>query len=588
MGDDSKQMNDEGQEQSFVVRTVGDFEQQILDNDAVMREKDALFAKDINHDASWAVFGRVMNWKHANQKVMLTLENGEAELVWFSAEILRVRVNSTVVEQNLYFSYFLQEQVELDAVSLDIRHDEATLFIHVGEYVYHIGREAFTIQCWRGEVLCWQVNGFDIREDKHAVGTRLHLHDDEACYGTGERAFGLNLRGRVLPMWNTDPGGYKRGDDPINTCISFYTGVYDDGCYGVLWDTPVRSLFDLGANDSDVAHLTGETDKISCYFFAGERVEDVLTRYSQITGSMAMPPLWALGYHQSRYSYMTADEVLSVAQTLRDKEIPCDVIYLDIHYLEKNKVFTWNTENFPDLAVLIEKLHAMNMKIVPILDPGIAVEAGYVGHDTGIEAGVFLTYPDGENVAGVVWPGLCYFPDFTDSSTREWWAQQLVSLLDCGVDGFWNDMNEPLIFQVDAPPADLPDYVQHAKEGLGGTHLELHNVYGTLMAQASLKGLERHRPDKRQFTFTRASSAGAQRVASSWTGDNHSTWDDLHMAITTTLQMGMSGLAFTGSDVGGFMGDTTGELLTRWMQAGAYMPFFRNHCAVDAINQEPW
>lgn len=584
-----EQKSSEGQEQEFVIRTVNDFEQQILDNDAVIAEKDAIHGREADSDIPWQAFGRVMQWQNIHGKLLLTLENGEAELVWFADNILRVRVNPVAVEQQHYFSYFLQEKIEVDDhYERRIQADDNVIVVQVGRYAYRIAREALAIACWQGESLCWQVIDFSADSGQRQVGMQMLLREGEACYGTGERAFGLNLRGRALSMWNTDPGGYGRGDDPINTCISFYTGVHDDGAYGLLWDTPARSQFDLGAQDMNVAYITGETPEIGCYLFAGARVDAVLRGYSLITGRMPMPPLWALGYHQSRYSYATADEVLTVAAMLREKCIPCDVIYLDIHYLDKYKVFTWDKDAFPDLADMVAQLHAMNMKVVPILDPGVKVEAGYAGYETGLENGIFMTYPDGELVAGVVWAGLSYFPDFTDSAAREWWAQQVEPLLACGIDGLWNDMNEPLIFQIDAPPRGLPDYAQHKEEGLGGTHSELHNVYGTLMAQASRTGLERQRPDRRQFIFTRAASAGAQRVASSWTGDNHSTWDDLHIAITTTLQMGMSGLAFTGSDVGGFMGDTDGELLTRWTQAGAYMPFFRNHCAVDAVHQEPW
>lgn len=580
--------NQQATEQDFVIRTVDDFEQQIIDNKAIIQAYNERYLQEKSTDAEWHLSGNIQKFERIKNGILIHLDNGVAQLIWINPQTLHLRIAPQAQILSDYFSYFVADTLKTDLVDLVINDTATELSIAVGGYQYTINKSNLAMTCSHNDSVQWAQSSFNWTSDLSEVGVHIQLHADEACYGTGERAFGLNLRGRQLPIWNTDPGGYARGDDPINACVPFYLGVHNTAAYGVLWDDSSRALFDIGASHADELRITGETNTLSCYFFTGKTASDVLSLYSNVTGYMQMPPLWALGYHQSRYSYMSADEVLSVARELREREIPCDVIYLDIHYMSENRVFTWNQANFPDMAGMIEQLHAMNMRIIPILDPGIKAEVGYVGHDTGVEADVFVKYPDGEYAAGVVWPGLCYFPDFTSENVRTWWVEQLAPLLETGIDGIWNDMNEPLIFDNVSSPVDLPDYVQHDKEGHGGTHLELHNVYGTVMAQASLQALEKHRPNQRQFTFTRACTAGTQRIASSWTGDNHSTWDDLHIAISTSLQMGLSGIAFTGSDIGGFMKDTTGELLTRWTQAGALMPFFRNHSAVDVIHQEPW
>lgn len=582
-------MVDQNTQPGDVIKTVDDFRQSIIDNKAVIHSYDEQYKQEFNPDEEWIVCGAILAFEISQRGLSITLTNGKATLIWINPGTLHVTITPEYMKNDTQFSYISVDMPEYSDEPINFQENEDSIIAIIGDYRYVIDKVSLSIHCSKGEIIVRENALFSWQVDNQQSQLSVAMQADESSFGTGERAFELNLRGRILPIWNTDPGGYARGDDPVNACVPFYIGVHGKTSYGVLWDDTTRAVFDIGASDSNQLQITCDSNNIiSCYFFAGDTVNEVLAHYTNITGRMHMPPLWAIGYHQSRYSYKNEEEVLTIARELRERNIPCDVIYLDIHYMEDYRVFTWNKKNFPDMKGLIEKLHAMNIQIVPILDPGIKVDEGYIGHDTGIEQSVFIKYPDGENVAGVVWPGLCYFPDFSSPFARDWWVEQLSDLLETGVDGIWNDMNEPLIFDYEAVPGNLPDYALHEKEGMGGKHKEIHNVYGTLMAKASLSALKKHRPGKRQFTFTRACTAGTQRYASSWTGDNHSTWDDLHIAITTTLQMGLSGIAFTGSDIGGFMKDATGELLTRWTQAGALMPFFRNHSAVDVIQQEPW
>ena len=570
------------------------FQQAIIDNQTVIARYDEQYLSPAPDDVpDWTTLGAVVTYRELDNGVLIACENGYAQVIVIAPMTIQVRVQSESDDFGDYFSYYVAQTTHEPPafrISESVPYattDDDTIYIETDTHTFRVNKDDFrlAVDTRYGRTIYNETDSVSWANND-AVRLRAALRPDEASYGTGERAFSLNLRGRQLAMWNTDPGGYSRGDDPVNYCVSFYLGVHADGVYGLLWDNPAKGVFDIGATAHDELLIQSETGAISYYLFAGESVNDVLTAYSAITGRMPMPPLWALGYHQSRYSYFDTEDILETARTLRAENMPCDAIYLDIHYMDDYRIFTWDHEKY-DMQGLIDDLHALNMKLVVILDPGIKVDDSYEGYNSGIEQGIFVTYPDDQPAAGVVWPGLCHFPDFTDPKGRKWWSDQLHDLLACGVDGIWNDMNEPLMFSPESPIA-LPHYTRHSKEGRGGTHLELHNVYGTQMARASREALAQHRPDKRQFVISRAGSAGAQRYASSWTGDNYSTWDDLRLSLSMSLQMGLSGIAFTGADLGGFNQDVSGELLTRWMQANVLLPFYRNHSAVNAIRQEPY
>lgn len=563
---------------------------EIVENDKIIQQYDEQYLQPASAPPlPWQQCGSVVTQQAIENGLLLVCENAFMELRWFAPKILRVRVQPESNDFSGYFSYYVDPNLNEQAVDLRIRESNEQINILAGDQHYSIDKATSRITCYDedNQPIFAMADSASWREDRQ-VSITARLHPFEASYGTGERAFNLNLRGRRLPIWNTDPGGYHRGDDPVNYCVSYYLGVHAHGAYGLLWDNPARGVFDIGAAEPEKLHITAETGTLSYYLFAGKDVNDVMAQYTLITGRMPLPPLWALGYQQNRYSYESEVETLEVAQKLRELQIPCDAIYLDIHYMDEFRIFTWNQETFNNLHGLVDNLHAIGMKIVTIMDPGVQVKEGYAGYDTGIEEGIFITYPDGKPAAGVVWPGLCHFPDFSNPKARDWWKEQLAPLLQTGIDGLWNDMNEPLIFKYEELPGFLPDYTLQDKEGRGGTHLELHNVYGMLMGQASKAALDEQRPGKRQFNIIRAGAAGAQRDSLAWSGDNHSTWDQLHLAISMCIQLGLSGISFTGADVGGFGSDTTGELLTRWTQAGALLPLFRNHSAYGTVRQEPW
>lgn len=426
---------------------------------------------------------------------------------------------------------------------------------------------------------------------------RQHLPAGVHLYGLGEKAFGLERRGRRYELVNSDPECYTWYDDPLYQSIPFFLALAPveslgsggktggaTAAYGILLDNASHSAFDFGYAQAGELSFSAEAGEMRYYFMAAPRLTDVIETYTALTGRIALPPLWALGYHQARWSYPDEATVRQLAAEFRRRCIPCDAIYLDIDYMDGFRCFTWNEQAFPNHRQMIADLRDVGIKTVAIVDAGIKMDPGYSVHDDGLAQDVFLKYPDGQLFHGPVWPGECYFPDFTSPTVRRWWGDLYAPLVEEGIAGFWNDMNEPSIFRQQT----MPGVLRHDCDGRGASHREIHNAYGTQMARATAEGLARLRPDERQLVISRAAFAGHQRHTMVWTGDNYSTWDGLRLTVPMSLSLGLSGLAFNGADVGGFMGDCTGELLARWMQLGAFTPFFRNHAAMHSVQQEPW
>jgi len=311
----------------------------------------------------------------------------------------------------------------------------------------------------------------------------------------------------------------------------------------------------------------------------------LISALTELIGRSELPPLWALGYHQSRWSYSSAAEVRELAAKLRSRRLPCDALWLDIDYMKELRSFTWDPERFPEPERLIEELRAQGLRVVAILDPGIAHAKRYPPHKSALEGGHFVLDEHGAPVVGRVWPGPCSFPDFTREPTRAWWAAQVEKFVGSGLSGLWIDMNEPSVFRT--PGRTLPARAQHRGLG-GGDHASLHNLYGQLMAQATREGLLSARPGERPFVLTRSNHLSGARFAAQWTGDNQASWDDLRWSIAMTLTLGLCGQPFAGADVGGFDGDPSPELFARWFELGAFLPFFRGHSEKSACRKEPW
>ncbi len=429
--------------------------------------------------------------------------------------------------------------------------------------------------------------------NRHAVVCSKELLTDEHFYGFGEHTGFLDRRGLRMTMWNTDACPHTPATDQMYQSIPFFISVRPGKsgkpgkAYGVFFANSHRSYFDMGKERADRYEFGEDGGDLEYYFFAGPDPKAILARYTELTGRMELPPKWALGYHQSRYSYASADEVLEVAREFRGRGIPCDAIYLDIDYMDGYRVFTWDRERFPRPKALLAELAGQGFRVVPIIDPGVKVDPEYRTYREGSERGHFCIRPDGSEFRGKVWAGESAFPDFAQAKVREWWGECHQQLLDAGVAGIWNDMNEPSVF--DGPEKTMPLDAMHGEAG--GTeapHAAIHNLYGLYMCQATHEALRAARPEERPFVLTRAGFAGIQRYAAVWTGDNSSWWEHLAASMPMCLNMGMSGVPFVGADVGGFLGDGDDELLVRWIQLGAFLPFFRNHSEIWSRAQEPW
>jgi alpha-glucosidase len=424
------------------------------------------------------------------------------------------------------------------------------------------------------------------------------LRDDEHVYGLGEKngrldKRGLQLGGYSYAMWNSDTFAYDSGTDPIYVSVPFYMVLRGGAAYGVFLDNPHRSIFDIGHELQGVLSFGADGGELNYYFIYGPTPKQVLERYTALTGRMPLPPLWALGYHQCRYSYYPESKVRFIADNFRERRIPADVIWLDIHYLDSYKPFTWDRERFPDPAGLIGDLRKQGFRVVTIVDPHPKKESGYRPYDEGLAGDHFVKSADGSIYEAPVWPanaergpGVSVFPDFSKPGAREWWGGLYADLLALGVAGIWNDMNEPAVF---VPPTNtMPLDVRHDNEGRPTDHRAIHNVYGQLMSRATYEGLLRLRPDSRPFVLTRATFAGGQRYAAVWPGDNQADWTHLRGSIPMLLGLGLSGFPFVGSDIGGFAEAPSAELYTRWLQLGVFYPFMRSHTCDGTPDQEPW
>jgi len=432
---------------------------------------------------------------------------------------------------------------------------------------------------------CAPDGGF--RWDAEKTEWRMAAPPGWCYYGFGQKPGFLEKRGRRMEQWATDEVLHIMAHDQLYQAIPFFVTLEPAGgrSTGVFVDCTARVVHDVAKAEPDVCSVTAYSSPLDAYVFAGPGPKDVVARYTELTGRMELPPLWALGYHQSRYSYESAERVREIAREMRARDIPCDVIHLDIDYMDGYRVFTWNRERFPDPKGLAEELAGQGIRLVPIVDPGVKLDGQYEVFRDGVAKGCFICRPDGELFVGTVWPGPTVFPDFTRAHVRKWWGDWHRALVqDVGVAGIWNDMNEPSLFARNT----LPDDAVQGEDGRRVPHAKVHNAYGMTMDMATHAALRRLAPDRRPFVLSRSGYAGVQRYAAVWMGDNHSWWEHLLWAMPMCLGMGLCGVPFVGTDIGGFSGDANGELLARWTQMGALMPFCRNHSCVGTAAQEPW
>ncbi|MGY8886273.1 MAG: glycoside hydrolase family 31 protein [Flavobacteriales bacterium] len=493
------------------------------------------------------------------------------------------------------FSYAITKYASTGYNHLEITEDEEAYIVTTQKLICRINKENLKVSLFDAldnTLISQDELGFHW-EESFQYGTDIVKmskvsQDGESYFGLGDKPGSLNLKGKRYENWVTDSYAYGKDSDPIYKAIPFYTGLHHGKAYGIFFDNTFRAFFDFAQERKKVTSFWAQGGEMNYYFVYGPEMNDVVANYTDLTGKPhQMPALWTLGYHQCKWSYYPESKVTAVAAKFRELQIPCDAIYLDIDYMEGFRCFTWNKEYFPDPKRMVKELMDDGFKTIVIIDPGIKVDKDYSVFQEGLENDYFCKRADGPYMKGKVWPGECYFPDFTNPKVRDWWSGLFKELIeDIGVKGVWNDMNEPAVMEV--PNKTFPNDVRHDYDGNPCSHRKAHNIYGMQMARATYQGLKKFGYPKRPFVITRSAYAGTQRYTSTWTGDNVATWEHLWIANVQAQRMAMSGFSFVGSDIGGFAGQPNGELYARWIQLGVFHPFCRTHSSGDHGEQEPW
>lgn len=521
-----------------------------------------------------------------------TLKDNKVEVLYNCRKITIKYMNENIV--SVFIGDVYEEEIGTNAVimkdehkNLEIEETTSEIFIKGEKILTCVNKNSSEIvfKDKDGNITCQDYQPSFKDEDGTVYISKIN--DCHAYYGLGEKGGALNKKGYYTENFNTDDP--ETDDDSITyyKTIPFYVGLNKYKTYGIFFDNSFRSFFDMGKSFEDRIFFGAIGGQINYYFILGESIKEVVSSYSDLTGKMDMPPLWSLGYQQNRFSYMSVDEVREIVENFQKKEIPIDVIYLDIDYMDGFRVMTFKTPEFDGVDKLIEELKQKGIKIVTILDPGVKIDENYGVYQRGLKGNHFTKTYDGKFFIGAVWPNDSVFPDFSNEKCRTWWKEELKSFISkYGIDGIWNDMNEPCVFNNDYKTM-LENCLHESDFGVI-EHKEFHNRYGFEMSRCSHEAQNELRPNIREFSMTRATYAGGQRYSSIWTGDNMSLWSQMRMSISMNANLGISGFSFVGNDVGGFGLDCTEELFIRWMQLGTFLPIFRNHSNMYTRRQEPW
>jgi alpha-glucosidase len=567
-----------------------------------------------------AAIGPISSYTRSADAVTIECaDNSEVRITILAPDLIRVRAafRKPIPAQDHSWAI---ARTQWESTAWKVSEDPDQILIITSKVEIAIHRSPLLIE-FRDAITHQPINSDELPMmfDPHGEGVAAakKLGVDEYFYGLGEKAAPLNKRRQKFTMWNTDNAFYVEGTDPIYQSIPFYIGLQNGAAYGIFFDNSYRTTFDFGQASQSYAAFSADGGEMNYYFIQGPAIQSVLERYSELTGRMPMPPIWALGNQQSRYSYYPDTVAEEVVKRYREDDLPLDVLFLDIDYMNEYRVFTWDPKRFPNPLGLTTELKKDGVKVVTSMDPGVAYQPptkeapesptpelgsqadSYYVFNQGMQRNYFLKRKSGELYLGKVWPEKVVFPDFTMDAVRGWWGDLHRAQLDNGVSGIWNDMNEPSDFS-DGDGKNKMDVVSD-DEGQWTTHAKNRNVYGLLMSRATYEGMLRLRPNQRPFVVTRSGYAGIQRYATTWTGDNHSTWDALALSLPMFESLGLSGQPFVGADIGGFIdhgpppfssietfGRINGELLTRWYEVGFLTPFCRNHKVNWGADQEPW
>jgi alpha-glucosidase len=514
--------------------------------------------------------------------ILINADNAKIKISVYSPEIIRIRATQEEFQKDFSYAVIKEPQGEFEKISDE--NDKLELTTPALKVIVQKNPIRIKFTDKSGKILNEDYGEMGITWQGTEVKNHKKLFADEKFIGLGEKTGNLDRRGSSYTNWNTDHYAYQVDDDPIYQSTPFFMGIHDNSVYGIFMDNSFKSNFNFSAStDDEYSSFSAEDGELNYYFFGAQSIAGIIKDYTYITGRMKMPPLWGLGFQQCRWSYFPDKEVLTLAQTFRDKKIPADVIYLDIHYMDEYKIFTWNPERFSKPKEMIDKLKSMGFHVAVIVDPGIKIDKNYKSYEEGVKKNYFIKYPTGKLYTGSVWPGRCHFPDFTKPEVREWWGNSFINLIGPGVEGFWNDMNEPAAWGQSVPTTMNMDF-----DGNHSSMREGHNVYGLQMSRATYEGTRKLLNDKRPLVLTRAGYSGIQRYSAVWTGDNVASDEHMLLACRLLNSMGLSGIPFVGADVGGFSGTTTQNLFARWISIAAFTPFFRSHSELNSLDHEPW
>jgi len=536
----------------------------------------------------WQHLGKLQRVEKLKDGVELTAGGAKVRIAVFRDGVFRVRVapNGTFPKD---FSWAVIESPEAPAFKIEENPKEIRII--AGNVIATVQRSPLLINFSdaAGNVLLADEPSLPMAWNGQRIHAWKKMPLDENYFGLGDKAGPMNRRNRAFTNWNTDEFGWQESTDPLYKTIPFFIGLRKGLAYGVFFDNTYRSVFDFGKESPDFFSFGADGGELNYYFIAGPEPKKIIEEYTAMTGRSPLPPLWTLGYQQSRYSYYPESRAREIVKTLRDKKIPADAIYFDIDYQQGNAPFTINREYFPTFEKMISDFRAQGMHTILITDLHIKKDPnhGYAPYDSGMKDDVFVKNPDGSTYVGVVWPGPSVFPDFTLSRVRDWWGGLYKDFAGMGAAGFWNDMNEPSLFERADKTMPL-DIVHRLDDGTTLDHRAIHNVFGMQNVRATYEGLRKLQPEERPFVLTRAAYSGAQRYAATWTGDNSSSWNHLKMSTPMLLSMGISGYPLVGDDIGGFAGSPPADLLTRWFEVGALNPIYRDHTAKGTADQEPW
>ncbi len=494
---------------------------------------------------------------------------------------------------------FKTEKKVLENIKLDAKEVDGILIIKSKKFILKVSNVVDIYDCnnnpvcvnYSDNIIEKQVFDNKLAElEGHKIDTdninsnkliKIKTSKESLFYGLGDKTGFLNKRGYEYINHNTDnPAPQVDSFKSLYKSIPFF--IVKEKCfsYGIFFDNTYKSYYDFCYSSDDYYSFGAEKGSADYYFINGN-LKEIISNYTLLTGRYPMPQLWTLGNQQSRWGYKTQEDIYEVVKKYKEANIPLEVIHLDIDYMDNYKVFTTCDKKFKDIKKMIVDLKKQGVKVVTIIDPGVKVEKDYYVYEEGKKNNYFATL-NNEIYKNVVWPGDSVFPSFINSDVRKWWGDLSKFLIDLGVDGIWTDMNEPASFR-----GPLPDDVVFKGDKLNHLHDEVHNIYGHYMAEATYNGLVEH-TGKRPFVITRAAFSGTQKYSTFWTGDNHSIWAHLQMAIPQQLNMGLSGMSFVGTDIGGFSSDCTKELMIRWVQVGIFSPLCRNHSCDGSRFQEPY